>query len=189
MHEDNTNAYGTADAIYLWERGNETFSYETYCQYYTLDSNWSNRCQTENYCESNPNDEICTATRSKSWVGEVGLMYPSDEYLVYANGVDNNCYNDPSQCVSWGSPAGDPTLGWIYNSNNLEGHNSPTYNWFVSPSSSSSDNVFDAYSGGNLLNDWLAYSFYGVRPVLYLSSNVKITDGTGEQNNPYKLGL
>ncbi|MBQ9318260.1 MAG: hypothetical protein IJR82_01325 [Bacilli bacterium] len=30
MH-DSSNGYGMADAIYLWERGSEVFSYESYC--------------------------------------------------------------------------------------------------------------------------------------------------------------
>ena len=181
---NSSNGYGTADAMYLWERGTEVFSYETYC----LNYDWNDRCTT-NYCESNPTDEICTATRNTSWVGEVALMYPSDQYLVYANGVDASCYANPKKCyfdIDSGA-YGMPTTGWVYNSNNLQGSNVIYWNWFVSPDSSISNHVFYANSGGNL-DTYVNYAG-GVRPVLYLSSNVKITDGTGEQNNPYKLGL
>ena len=153
------------------------------------DSDWNNRCTTANYCENNPSDEICTATRNTSWVGEVALMYPSDEYLVYANGVDGLCYGEPDKCViECTTTYGSPNSGWIYNSNNLEGQDNINWNWFVSPSAKYTNQVFGFYPGG-ILNCYSANNSYAVRPVLYLSSNVKITDGTGEQNNPYKLGL
>ena len=155
----NSNGYGTADAIYLWERG------------------------TEVYNQNN-------ATRNTSWVGEVALMYPSDQYLVYSNGVDAACYGNPEKCKMGSSNSyGTPSAGWIYNSNNLEGQNSPTWNWFVSPLSSRSDNVFRDFSDGNLYGYFYASNAGGVRPVVYLKSNIKIATGTGESSNPYKLGL
>ena len=181
---NDSTGFGTADAMYLWERGTEVFSYETYC----LNYDWNDRCTT-NYCENNPTDDICNVTRSTFWVGEVALMYPSDQYLVFANGVDAVCYGEPDKCKSGASGNyGTPSANWIYNSNNLEGQNSSYYNWFISPYSSASSYAFHIYLDGHISQYDLNYSF-GVRPVLYLSSNVKITDGTGEQNNPYKLGL
>ena len=85
------DGYGTADTIYLWEKGTEVFSYEKYC---SLSWNSSDSKCASNYCENNPTDGFCNVTRSTSWVGEVVLMYPSDEYLVYTNGVDEACYNN-----------------------------------------------------------------------------------------------
>ena len=190
----NNNGYGTADAMYLWERGTvekgvETFSYETYCLY---NNPSDTKCTTANYCENNPSDELCTATRSTSWVGEVALMYPSDQYLVYANGVDPKCYGMPEKC-NIDPVSGDgslPANGWIYNSNNLEGQSQIYDNWFVSPYSSYSNRVFNAVSDGHVNYSYVsAFSSYGARPVVYLKSDIKITSGTGEQNNPFKLGL
>ena len=155
--------YGTAAAIYLWERGTEVYNQNS-------------------------------AVRSTSWTGKVGLMYLSDEYYTYSKGVENECFNDPSMCYEAApTPSGagvnnHPEAGWIYNSNNLEGKNSPNHTWLVSPCSSGSNSVFDANSVG-LLSLNYAFASFGVRPVAYLKSNIKITEGTGEQNNPYKLGL
>ena len=184
----NNNGYGTADAIYLWERGTNTFNYENYCSWDTNNS----KCTTENYCENNPTDEICTATRNKFWVGEVALMYPSDQYLVYANGVDAVCYSDLNNCYfdeMGTSGGGNPTEGWIYNSNNLQGQNNSYWNWFVSPNSDSSNFVFGAGSVGRLGWNDGDYDAGGARPVVYLKSEIKITEGTGESTNPFKLGL
>ena len=63
---------GTADVMYLSERGKNVFSYENYC----LGNQWEDICRTESYCENNPTDEVCSATRNISWVGEVALLYP-----------------------------------------------------------------------------------------------------------------
>ena len=84
---------------------------------------------------------------------------------------------------------GMPTTGWVYNSNNLEGSNEIDWNWFVSPFSGGSGSVFAAISGEGLGHAWNGNGAGGARPVVYLKSEIKITEGTGEQNNPYKLGL
>ena len=139
------NGYGTADAMYLWERGTSVLNYDNYCfpQYSTIDSNWNTRCTTENYCENNPTDEICNVIRSTSWVGVVALMYPSDHYLVYANGVDAKCYGDPDKCtIGETSSYGTPNLGWIYNSNKLVGQNDINIYWLLSPFTSFSSYGF-----------------------------------------------
>ena len=184
---NSTTGYGLADAIYLWERGTEVFSYDTCCLYNSSNT----KCTTENYCENNPTDEICNATRNTSWIGEVALMYPSDEYLVYANEVEAACYANPSHCYfdeMGTSGSGDPTTGWIYNSNNLEGQNNHYWNWFVSPCSSDSYSAFLANSGGLLDYDgYFVSNTGGARPVIYLKSEIKIIDGTGENTSPFKL--
>ena len=157
----NNFKYGTADAMYLWERG------------------------TEVYNQNN-------ATRSTSWVGKVALMYPSDYSLVYANGVDAVCYGEPHRCQTGAGATGNygtPSANWIYNSNNLEGQNSISTNWFVSPDSGDSVRVFLADSGGRVSSGGSADNSYGARPVVYLKSDIKITEGTGESTNPFKLGL
>ena len=119
-------------------------------------------------------------------------MYLSDGYLVYANGVDAACYNNLADCyrnINSGK-YGMPTTGWIYNSNILQGQSEIYENWLLSPHSDILVRAFSMRTFGNIDHNG-EYCGYGkgVRPVLYLSSNVKITDGTGEQNNPYKLGL
>ncbi len=64
--------------------------------------------------------------------------------------------------------------------------------WTLSSRSGSSNRAFYVQSDNNIIgND--GYSFvniaYGTRPVLYLSSEVKIIGGDGSQNNPYEISL
>ena len=128
---------------------------------------------------------VCGACNSDTtkltWTGIVGLMYPSDEYMVYGNGVNATCYDNPYGC--YGTNA---QTGWVYKSNILEGQSSPSYTWLLSSYAGSSVGVLYAISDGALSN-YSSYNSLGVRPVVYLKSNIKIADGTGEVGSPYTL--
>ena len=197
IYNNSENSYGTADAMYLWERGSEVFSYETYCLSLSVNHSNNSKCTTENYCENNPTDKICSSIRNISWVGKIALIYPSDYALVYANGVDSGCYGHPAYCYLTDTHFNsNPSAGWIFNSYKLDGQNSNDWSWLLSPYSDSLTHVFHINGAGSIYTSGMEAAGYSmgnrgeaVRPVLYLSSNVKITDGTGEQNNPYKLGL
>ena len=118
--------------------------------------------------------------RSISWNGKIALMYPSDYTYTYALGVDNTCYTDGYSCQT--NKGGTPTQGWIYNTN------SNTYQWLLSPLSGYSHYAFLLFDSGNVLGN-LSYSSFGVRPSLYLVSNIKIDSGEGTEQSPYQLKL
>ncbi len=62
------------------------------------------------------------------------------------------------------------------------------YWWTLSPSSGSSNFVFFVQSIGNIaIYDAGGTIIDSVRPALYLSSNIKITGGTGTQSDPYTI--
>ena len=122
-------------------------------------------------------------TRPTSWEGKVALMYPSDMYMTYGNGVNNGCYNTPMNSSNCG--ATNSNTSWIYKTNVLEGNTSYQLTWLLSPYSSDSYFVFNARSDG--LGYAYAYFAGGGRPVVYLKSNIKIADGTGEVGSPYTL--
>ena len=150
---DSTNRWGTTEKIYGEERGN------TVC----------------GACNSD--------TTKLTWTGSVGLMYPSDEYMVYGNGVNDTCYTNPYECYQ-----NDAQTGWVYKSNVLEGQTGPNYTWFLSSLAGHSNGVLNADSGGGLIGG-SSHGSSGVRPVVYLKSDIKITEGTGEESSPFKLGL
>ena len=147
------SAAGSVESIYNWERGSVVCG----------------------GCGNDP-DKLY-------WNGVVGLMYPSDQFMVYAKGVSASCYNSPSGC------SGDNAkTGWVLNSNKIVGNVNYITTWFISSTSVGNINVF--YSKLNLSNDYRSYVYdytYGVRPVLYLDASVEIIDGDGSSNNPYKL--
>ena len=114
---------------------------------------------------SNPLDGI---TRTNTWDGKIALIYPSDygyasTYTTCRSGLGStNCKNE----------------NWLFNSANQ---------WTLSPVSGDADFVFFVNSGGSVV-DYGTYSTYGVRPVLFLKSDVVIAGGTGESiENAYTL--
>ena len=106
---------------------------------------------------------------------KVGLMYVSD----YGYSVKNASCNHASKSLGSYSATACGGSAWILKNG---------YEWTLSPSSRNAYGVFhvsnSAYACiGN------AVIGTGVRPVLYLNSNVYITGGDGSINNPFQVGL
>ena len=116
------------------------------------------------------------------WVGEVGLMYPSD----YGYATSGGATTDRAACLAkelrnWyeSSFSDCKNNDWLFDSSSKQ--------WTLTPSSSSIGYVFDVSNYG-FLNYNNAYSRNdGVRPSIYLKSNITITGGDGSRNNPYLL--
>ena len=123
------------------------------------------------------------------WNGDIAFMYTSDFIYTYAKGVNDICYNYSSKCHSGGEPAGDPTTGWIYNSNISELYSSPTMIWHISSASNYQQSVFfTANNGWTVTHPYYPSSaMMDFRPVLYLKPTIKIYSGDGSENNPYCL--
>ena len=100
--------------------------------------------------------------RPTKWTGKVGLMYPSDYgYAVLA------------------SSCGRTTNLGSYNKTACAGNNwlkSDSYQWTLTPRSSSSTIVFPVDDDGNL-NYFGASNGNGARPSIYLKSNIAIMGG------------
>ena len=106
---------------------------------------------------------------------KVGLMYPSD----YGYSVTNaNCSHTSTNFGSYNSSSCGGKA-WLLK----YGHE-----WTNSPSSGNSTYVYIVGTAATLF-DYFASAGRGVRPVLYLKSNVYVTGGDGSINNPYQLSL
>ena len=118
---------------------------------------------------SNPSDGI---TRKDYWDGKTALIYPSD--YGYAS-IDTTCRNDMSSATN--NVYNCTNENWLFNG---------AYQWTLSPSSSLASNVINIFSGTYSSSE--ASAAYGVRPVLFLKSDVVIAGGTGESvENAYTL--
>ena len=119
--------------------------------------------------------------RDTSFVGKVGLMYPSDYGYATSGGSTtdrNTCLN--KELSNWDSSdfSDCKNNDWIFNS---------SYQWTITPLASYSRNVFNVCSAGYLSDYGAGRTSYGVRPVVFLKSNIKIVDGDGSSSNPYIL--
>ena len=116
---------------------------------------------------------------SKKWNGKVALITVSEYVRSNSNksncGTVNRVYNaKDGQCQG---------TTWMY-------YYSDELWWTLSPTAGRSETVFDVdyFSGYGCLDYTDAKNGNAFLPVVYLSSEVKITGGNGSQNNPYTLG-
>jgi len=79
---------------------------------------------------------------------------------------------------------GLPTWGEMYSGNDIN----YSY-WLINRWSGSSSNVSYVNYNGNAHGSYAALSWFGVRPVFHLKSNIKIISGEGTPTNPYTLTM
>ena len=118
---------------------------------------------------SNPSDGI---TRKDYWDGKIALIYLSD--YGYAS-TDKTCRNDMRSSTN--NVYNCKNENWLFNSANQR---------TLSPISGDAYSVFFVYSGGTVLSNFASYAF-GVRPALFLKSDVVIAEGTGTESDPFIL--
>ena len=105
---------------------------------------------------------------------KIALMYVSD----YGYAASKECskglvyYNEDSNCIT--------TNNWLDKSQD---------EWLLPQLSADDFYAFFADGVGNVNGDGVNSTEYAVRPVLYLSSNVKISSGNGTSEQPYQLSI
>ena len=119
---------------------------------------------------------------STSWIGKVGLMYPSDYGYATSGGSStnrNSCL--AKELYNWDSSGYSDCKNndWMYNSN--------IWQWTMSPRAAYSNYVFSVGHTG-YVNGYIAYITYAGRPVVYLKSTIKVISGSGTTSSPYILG-
>ena len=119
---------------------------------------------------------------STSWIGKVGLMYPSDYGYATSGGSStnrNSCL--AKELYNWDSS------GYSDCKNNDWMYNGSIWQWTMSPRAASSSGVFIVSYAGYVINDNASNTNAG-RPVVYLKSTIKVISGSGTTSSPYILG-
>ena len=141
---------------------------DTPLQFYSYERKIQNTTSNEFYNGTNPN----------SWVGKLGLMYLSDYGYASSNCENKKLYdansssNDIRACN---------TTNWLYNIKVDE--------LLLPQRASDSSRAFYVRSVGFVYDVYASDDQLAVRPVLYLTSSVKIAGGNGTIGSPYTLGL
>ena len=128
---------------------------------------------------SNSNDNT---QRYDTWTGKVGLAYPSD--ILYATSGDDTisretCIsksqwrhdNHECQASDWMVTGTSSGNRWLMSTFTLDGDNRTAYYWI------------GAAQGNQVA--WASKVF----PVVFLNSQVYITEGNGSSENPYQIAL
>ena len=134
---------------------------------YSYERKTKNTTSNEFYYGTNPN----------SWVGKVALMYVSDYGYASSNCENKRIWDSNSSSNDIRACNG---TNWLFNN---------AYQWLLPQNASNSRNAFRVNSDGYVYSDIVSGFQGGVRPVLYLKSNVSITSGDGTSTNPYTFGL
>lgn len=108
------------------------------------------------------------------WNGQIGLIKIS-EYLRSNSDVEN-CGTIEK---NWDNYNNCSSTSWMF----LRGN----YWWTLAPNCISASSVWPVSPTGSLYDDLEDNVPAGVRPALYLSSDITIISGTGEKNNPYRI--
>ena len=166
----------------VWNTGSNGRSYSfnniKTAKFYELErsTNTGKICTNGTYCTD-------TVSRTTTWTGKVGLMYPSD----YGYATSGGSTKDRATCLNiklndwYNSYASDcKNNDWLFNSIDQ---------WTLSPYANSSlaYHVYFVYDTQGRVTDRVASSNTSVRPVGYLLGNVKISSGTGSQDDPFVL--
>ena len=118
--------------------------------------------------------------RPTTWTGKIALMYPSD----YGYATSGNSTTDRATCLSkelfnWNRASDCYSNDYLYKS----GYNQ----WTLTPYSSKGSDVFLVNKKWCVFTGY-AYIVNSVRPVVFLKSNISITDvGTGTAESPFQL--
>ena len=167
----------------LWNTGtNGAYSYDSasnglasHFYSYERSSNTGKICTSFNYCDD-------TVTRTTTWSGKIGLMYPSDYGYATSGGTSMN----RASCLAkelnkWYRASDCKNNDWLSDSSNNQ--------WTLSPRAYSSDayNVFYVSNSGHVNSN--SANFAGlVRPSVYLIPSTAILGGEGTLENPYEIG-
>ena len=120
--------------------------------------------------------------RPTTWSGKIALIYPSDYGYATSGGATTNrdaCL--AKELFNWNSSSFSDCKNndWIFNN---------ATQWTLTPYSGGSDYVFAVTGAGFVNRDgYIANNSFGIRPSVYLTSNVSISGGDGTVNNPYAL--
>jgi len=111
--------------------------------------------------------------------GYIGLMYPSDYgYSVLANDGSTSCSRTGVNLSAYNTAACGGKA-WVFQGG---------CEWSITPSTSYAYYV-RSFDGAGFIAYQPAGAGNAVRPVLYLSSDVYIVQGSGTQSDPYVLGM
>ena len=163
----------------VWNTGSNgteaTYNSITTSKFYELErsTNTGKICTNKYHC----ND---TVARTTTWTGKIGLMYPSD----YGYATSGGSGADRATCLNtylsiWSRNSDCYNNDWLFNS---------FTQWTLSPcaASNSAERMYPVYYSGEVDHHDASNPML-VRPAGYLTSNVKISSGTGSESDPFIL--
>ncbi len=134
---------------------------------------------TENVIQFYSHERSTTVTSDypTSWVGKVGLMYPSDYGYATSGGTTGreNCLTTAIR--NWENANECKNNDWLY---------TKLWEWTLTPATHTTYTALKFTNTGYIYSS-NAYDPGEFRPTVYLASYTLISGGTGTQSDPYTL--
>ncbi len=176
----NETAQGMVDDGVTWTLGGTAnYNTTTVTQFYNYERG------TTVYDDSRPTE--WTKNNDASEHKGVGLIYPSDYGYATNGGTSGRDYCFKKELYNWDQndyKTNCSSNDWLKPSS--------SYLWTITPNSGYSYYAFSVYSAGFVSSYGYSVSVtfsYVVWPVVYLKSNIQISDGEGTFDNPYNLSV
>ena len=125
-----------------------------------------------------------------SWIGNIGLLYPSDFAYIYGHGVEN-C-DDLYGCNGAKSNWMIKNNTYFYDNDYSSGSTFILASRLITPLSNYS--IYYIRNGGGISAGYNGPGQYGIlsiasfiKPTLYLKNNLQVNSGDGSLNNPYTI--
>ena len=150
----------------------------------------SNTLTAEGIYTEERNTSAIYSGNPSSIYAKVGLMYPSDYgYATVGGTTTNRAGCRAKELFNWrdSSFSDCKNNDWLYTSQSSFANGAE---WLLSPSSSSSLNIYGLISTGYVdLGCYVDNEQLAVRPTFYLDSSIlKIVGGLGTKDNAYRIG-
>ena len=125
------------------------------------------------YCNNTSINQDIEQVNAVKWKGKIALI-DATEYIKAS--TDSSCTNIDAAYTT----ANCKNDNWIFNNDTW---------WTISPYSYSYSRDIGAINSNGLIDAYLVRYAHGVRPVVTLKPDVKITSGDGSENVPYILEI
>ncbi len=160
----------------VWNIGASTTDNQITSKWYTEERGTRNGkiCTSGPYCTD-------TISRTTTWTGKLGLMYPSDYGYATSGGSTTDratCLNTALYNWSDSNVSDCKNNDWIYNI---------SIQWTLTPYASTTSSDYVSVLFGEYIRGISAGNDNDIRPSAYLKSSVKIISGDGSKTNPFVL--
>ena len=181
MRYNSIGNHGWDSSVADWTSPSTLNTYLNSTYYNELNSNAKNQIVAKNWSvgKTISTDKNLANTinneNSIKWNGKIALATVSE--YVRSNSNQNSCGSPGQMFMNTEGQCKNTT--WMYY---------PSENWWTLSSDSTATviYVFGNYGSISINN---VYTSFAIRPTLYLSSEIKITGGTGTSSDPYQISL
>ena len=118
---------------------------------------------------------LVNGNNKTNWIGNVGLIYPSDFGYIFSKEFDDSCFNSMFSCYGKND--------WL--NEIIEGQ----WAWTISPHIDEYGNAALVVNAPFYIRGAQVFCYMKVNPTVYLSKDVYAIEGNGSKDEPYRIRM